>query len=427
MAHRTYLRTMGVTFTLVCTLAALINYLVDPYGLFGVPRIDGLNARKPAAADRVRIVKPYQVRRMHPRTLIGGNSRPEAGIDPRSPCWSADDAPVYNLGLPGASLYTQQRYLQSSLADGGVELLLLGVDLLDFLVPEHRGESLVAWPAHPEPFENRLGHRADGSANARAWQQALQDGLTALFSLETLGDSLWTLYSQRNLYADDRRADGFNPAQNYRPIVAAEGQAVLFVQKNREVVERLRSQQVLFQDNSNWSEAFEALERLLRTAKDTRTKVILFINPYHAEYLAAVARNGRWSDLEAWKRRLVQVVAKHHQSDGGDVLLWDFNGFDAYSTEPAPSPGDTQSMLRWFWEPAHYRSEFGNLMLAAMLETSCSEPLTTGLPGVRLSSVNIEDHLAQLRAARNDWLARHPSEPLRLDGRGTSVGHEAGN
>ena len=73
-------------FLLAACMAALgtaaVNYLVDPYGLFGVKQIEGFNARKPASAERVRVIKSYLAEQTRPRTVIGGNSRPEMGLDP---------------------------------------------------------------------------------------------------------------------------------------------------------------------------------------------------------------------------------------------------------------------------------------------------------------------------------------------------------
>ena len=57
-ASRRFLLWLAISFALVCAAAAGLNYLVDPYGLFGTPRIQGFNAIKPAAAERVRVTKP---------------------------------------------------------------------------------------------------------------------------------------------------------------------------------------------------------------------------------------------------------------------------------------------------------------------------------------------------------------------------------
>jgi len=409
MSHKAYLWTVATAFLIACGLSATINYLVDPYGLFGIERVAGLNAIKPAAADHLRTVKPYQVRRNAPRTLIGGNSRPEAGIDPASACWHPEDRPVYNLGVPGAGLYMQFRYIQNSLLDGHTKTVLLGIDLVDFLVPDRFGGDFAAWPGQAQAFEARLRYRADGTANPSYRLHALGDRLAALFSLNALADSMTTLVAQSNPNATNREATGFNPGRDFYDIIAAEGQNLLFVQKNREMQNRLNPNAVIFQDGSDWSTAFESLSRLLRAAKSVDARVILFINPYHADYLATIDARGLWDILEEWKRRLVRLT-----SNRSNTVLWDFNGFNTFTTEQPPPRGDTSSVLRWFWEPAHYRPAFGNLMLAAMLQRPCGTPAEDPPPGVRLDSFNIEPHLARLRDERTRFLKAHPEVQDRL-------------
>ena len=77
-----------------------------------------------------------------------------------------------------------------------------------------------------------------------------------------------------------------------------------------------------------------------------------------------------------WRRQLVDKLKQ-----GEAVKLWDFSGDVAYRRETVPEPGAAGPPLDWFWEPAHYRRELGDLMLQSMLQDSCDLP--TGF-GVRL-------------------------------------------
>ena len=64
---------------------------------------------------------------------------------------------------------------------------------------------------------------------------------------------------------------------------------------------------------------FDALEEFLIRARDAGLRVILFINPYHADYLLLIEQTGKWPLLEGWQRELVHVAERHQ------VPLWDFN------------------------------------------------------------------------------------------------------
>ena len=68
----------------ILSLVSAVNFIVDPYNIFGTTRIPGLNAVKPFAGNRGRTAKIHQVIQVKPKALIVGNSRPELGLDPNS-------------------------------------------------------------------------------------------------------------------------------------------------------------------------------------------------------------------------------------------------------------------------------------------------------------------------------------------------------
>lgn len=399
MSGSTFLRAwLGFLIVLLVGLAGF-NALIDPYGLFGTPRWVGFNQLKPAASSRVRIIKPYQVLRVHPNSLIAGNSRPEMGLDPNYSCWETNEHPVYSLTTPGSSVYMQVRQVQHALSARPVKTVLFGVDFLDFLVLKGTTPPQSRWPPPPQAFEQRLRVTATGTENPDYVWQAMQDHLQALFTLEAVVDSVKTVLMQGASGVQTRTELGFNPADEYYiDLIRHEGQAVLFRQKNNEVLSRLAGNAwSIFYRDSDESLSFEALRRLKEMAKRYQVELILFINPYHADYLEIIFQSGHWRWFEAWKRELATIAA----AAPNPVPLFDFSGYDPFSMESPPQLGDTHRMLQWFWEPAHYRKELGNRMLARMLGESCppSANRSAGL-GVRLEPGNIDEHLAAIRKQR---------------------------
>jgi hypothetical protein len=377
----------------LCVLVALLNVVVDPYGLIGTREIRGLNVLKPAATTRTRIVKPVQGERAAPSTLILGNSRPEMGLDPESAVWSSDQKPVYNAGIPGASVYRSMRYGQSILAEDSVQLVIWGLDFADFLIRADQVRDRCSWPPPEEDWESRLPVSAS-MLPADGWRmQRLKDYAVSILSTGALVDSLTTITSQQDGGVGTRTALGFNPAQDYGPIIRAEGQHVLFAQKNAEMDARLMDKDwEIVDEKCQSSEDYRSVEEFLGQAKDRGIPVILFINPYHVDYLETVWRAGLWPLFEDWKRRLLRLAA-----DGGAEALWDFSLLNDYTTEAPPPPGDRQATLHWFWEPAHYKAELGELMLREML----GPPAEAQAPvGVLLRSGTVDGHLdAQRRLA----------------------------
>jgi len=393
--HKQFLLNFLAAFFVSASAVAGFNYLVDPYGLFSSPRVQGFNVKKPKAGDRSRVVKPYQVLRVQPRTLVAGNSRPEMGIDPQSACWEPAQRPVYNLGTPGAGMYMQVRGIQHALSSGNVQILLISLDFLDFLVSDSGPEDISTWPRHTQDFEMRLAVDRHGNANPAYPIRRIGDYLIGLFSLNGLIDSVMTWDAQHNANSSTLRADGFNPARDYIDIIRFEGQHVLFSQKNAQVAASLsKPGEAIFQGTTQWSTAFESLRRLLRSAIAAGVQVTLFINPYHVDYLAAIDSSGRWDEFEQWKLTLLKLA-----EEVGGIPLWDFSQVNTFTTEAPPAKGNTGDTLRWFWEPAHYRAELGDMMMARMFGKDCSVYHPIKDMGVRLTPENVQTHLIQVRQA----------------------------
>lgn len=362
ITSRRFLLWLALSFALVSASAAGLNYLVDPYGLFGTPRIQGFNAIKPAAAERVRITKPYMATAARPVTVIAGNSRPELGLDPRSPCWPDEHKPIFNTGIPGASFYMQMQYAKHALMAGSGKRVLLAVDFLDFLTNTATAASPPNWQALARSYAGRLDIPGEDAPIGQRLYLKAQDQLGALFSLTTLADSLGTIARQRASFTADRRADGFNTGRDYEAIIRSEGQHVLFEQKNTELRERLANPNLgLFPAGQRSNESFEALKSFLGWARQNRIAVTLFINPYHADYAQIIAESGRGEAYAQWTRMVAEIATT------SAVPFWDFNAQGFALDEVPPGPGVRDTHIRWFWEPAHYTAALGEEMLGRML------------------------------------------------------------
>ena len=87
------------------------------------------------------------------------------------------------------------------------------------------------------------------------------------------------------------------------------------------------------------------------------------------------------------------------------IELWDFYGYDAYSTEPVPAGGRA---LRWFIDPDHYTHVLGDIVLRRIFEG------TDGSFGVRLTPENIEDHLKQVRGTQASYRTTQHADAERV-------------
>ena len=396
------------TFLALITATTAINYLVDPYGLYDARRIPGINLHKPAADTHVRLAKPYQVKAVMPRTVIVGNSRPEVGMNPSNNCWPDQMRPVFNFGLPGAGIYMQARHAQHAIYVANVKHMLWGVDFIDFIKVRTGPVNKPQWPPEAEGFESRLAVNADGTRNSAHERQSLKDFLRNLVSLDALSDSIKTLMVQNNDLVSTIRRDGFNPASKYLDIIAVEGQGLVFRQKNEAVTDLFsRPGLQLFDDGMMWSEEFEVVRGLLEYASQNNVNVVLFINPYHADYLLAIDLLGLWDQFVSWKVHLTTLAEQF------GVELWDYSGINSQSAEKPPPLQDRETVLEWFWEPAHYREKYGSQILGQILNHQCNSA-DNPARGKLLTSENIMEHLRSGNNELEKYKSNNPDVLQRL-------------
>ena len=125
---------------------------------------------------------------------------------------------------------------------------------------------------------------------------------------------------------------------------------------------------------------------------------------YYAEYLILLDAVGLWRQFETWKHDLDALA----RIEG--VPLWDFTGFDRYSTELS------RRLTAARHEP---RLVLGAGALTAVNSATSSSvniwrahcpPDHANAPryGVRLDRADFETHLAAQRVARDTYKAAHP-------------------
>ena len=83
--ERQYLRWFFAAAAASLALIALLNLAVDPYSVFGSPRIPRFNANKPDFVEQLRLTHVYAVARRKPGCILLGTSRTGRGLDPDQP------------------------------------------------------------------------------------------------------------------------------------------------------------------------------------------------------------------------------------------------------------------------------------------------------------------------------------------------------
>ncbi len=388
-----------------------LNAAIDPYLLFDAPRLPGINARKPAALTHERKMKAADAVRRPVRTVILGSSRTDIGFNPLSKGWRPDDHPVYNLSLAGAGSDNAAHYLQHLMASRGVNdpprVLMIGLDFESFLFRAVPAISKAQEAVEPPPTSLKV--LPDGRENPHRWEQLVKDYGIAVLSLDALLDSLATVYSSARGTGANIDGQGRMEETAFREAVAANGVAALFLQKNAETTRQYGQSRLVLSETANGPiRDISAVSRLIKIGRSIDAEVVFFIQPGHADRLELLDRMGYWEEFERWKREIAAMVDAQ-KKEGAKVGLWDFAGYEPYMQERPAAMGDRNTRLTWFWEPAHYTSALGDIMIARMRGAQ-----SPGGYGARITPENVGERLAQIRSDRDLYRSRNPLEVKRI-------------
>lgn len=395
-----YLGRVTLVTLLLLTAVAGINRLVDPFALHAGPRIAGFNEKKPFYFTNLRATKAAAVRRMRPTAIVLGSSRAEFAIDPAHPGWRSER--VYNLALSGTTIYESWRNLQHAQVVQPLERAVLMLDLLMF---NARRKFDDGGNLNPMFDERRLAATADG----RPGPIFLGDFLASTLSLDALVKSLKTPLWQDEIV--EYNEDGTRVAE-YIPIAALGGHRQAFRDNERAKFGTIYNDFTLVSESVDNRDVFR---RILRLAHEQAIDLRIAISPAHARMFETIAVRGLWEEFEEWKRDLVRINAEVAELLGREPFpLWDFSGYNSYTTETVPAAGDLRTKMRWYFESSHYTRALGDLLLDRIFEHDEPGREIAADFGVRLDPSTIEAHLEQVRGDREAWRRAFPADAAEL-------------
>jgi hypothetical protein len=396
MRPLSYLTWLGGTFFALTCLAVALGVAVDPYRMYATPTVPGWTALKPRINNQTGIAKTYQLERVRPATLLLGNSRVEIGFDPESPSWPATAYPIFNAAVAGGDLGTSLLMLRDADAVRALDTIMLGLDFLDFL----QKPSDPASPQGPVgPNERRLLVDRDGHPNPERPLQIWRDRIGTTLTIDAVLDALATPFDQDPETSTTMTPLGFNPLHEYRVFAARQGYYELFAQKN--AIYRRQYQRYPkpdFLEPLRYA-SFRQLQAIVALATAQAEHLILFIHPYHADYLDMLHDVGLWQSFENWKRALAKFVDNPGPAVQSTVQLFDFSDYNEFTTERVPPSTDRHTIMRWYWEAGHYKPALGEEMLETMLGG-------VGRFGFVLTSTTVEHVLAEIQKDRYRFAER---------------------
>jgi hypothetical protein len=380
------------------TLTALLaiscfNWLINPYGIWNMPNIQGLKtaAYKPERYER--IFKTVKLARDDADTIILGTSRSDLGLDPNHPALGQN---AINLAIPGQP-YRESRMLFDFLAEHQkMKTTVIGLDFF----------AANSYLPVPEDFV------IENFSNERRWRLIL--------SASTLSDSIMVISKKAAPSGAGEYSAKGQKLRSAEQVLAEGGYRKVTSLWERSFLTQAYLPQpecsFNFAASNNWLAPLEEIRSILAHAHRDHITLKLLISPSHARQWETLAAVDLWSKWEEWKRRLVKMNEEEARRAGQlPFQLWDFSGYNSITTETVPTVGDTKSMMHWYFDSSHYTPAAGDLVLDRIFNYQSPKRTVPDDFGMLLNSNNIDVHLANVRAERVLYRRTHSEDVAEIE------------
>jgi hypothetical protein len=310
----------------------VFNLLVDPFRAYRLIPMPKLDAHKDYGSSR--IIKAEMIHHGTWDVIMIGSSRVEIGLDPDSPAWGG--LRVFNGGLPGAFFGELADAAEFAIRDAHPRTLVL---MLDFF-----GFTQFPLPRHEEFAKSRF----NPNLNLLSYHQ---DNCLTLFSTDRSFSALYnTLRGKPSKFSDHG------------------------LKLNMEIPSDLTPRQYLIQTLQRMSRGGPfrhfAYDRQLsirfgqiaRLCQQRNIQLHAVLAPAHAIMMEHFRMIGLWDQWEQWKRDLTAELPTD-ESGGPVPILWDCFTYNPFTTEPIPSADHPDRPMRWYWEPSHFRTSLGDILI----------------------------------------------------------------
>ncbi|WP_069472139.1 hypothetical protein [Candidatus Marithrix sp. Canyon 246] len=381
---KNYIKELLILIVIFVISSASFNWIMNPYGIFNSPEIEKINQLKPEFFTHLRLAKAWAVYKHKPDGIILGSSRSEFGLDPNHSEWNTQS--VYNLGLSGANMYEVLRYFQHAHTIKPQKQVILGVDFFMFNIFASN---------HADFDESNL------AMNPKFYSA---NKLFTLISIDTIWSSIKTLLKQTEVKFSYLSNGQLHWTNYIRTVRKQGGHTQFFLLTEEEHMNNTwlnkPRKQYSFVHPKTGESTLKYFCRFLEIAYRDDVDLRLLISPSHARLWEALYSVGLWPQFEQWKREMVRINAEQANKYGKTPFpLWDFSGYNSFTTEKVPLLGDTNTEMKWYWEASHYNKILGDLVLYRIF----GEHTTANDFGKLLESKNIEQQLAKIRIEQQDY------------------------
>ena len=349
-------------FFLSVPLAALTNYVVDPYGIYGTGYFDLPRVRK---VNKIRLFKVLKTKEIKPSSIVLGTSRAEHGISPDHDYFIK---PSYNLAVPGSTIYEAKLNLLLALKQGGLKKVLLVADFIMF-------NTKTMMRTHD--FESYFNE---------------SDSIYKyLFSIDVLRDSLDTIKGSDKYYAIFLE-NGQRETTHFQKTIDEGGGHFSVMDYKKSNYYKQHPAGYLYGDTKRNS--FDDFEEILRLCYENNIDLDIVFGPNHIWQWEALDAQLGYEKWLTWKKDVVlsvDKVANEYHRDQHRVF--DFSVYHDLTSETVPLNKD--EAMRYHWESSHYKSKLGDIVLGRLNGVNVYNDF-----GYELNKTNIISHMQRQRDNR---------------------------
>lgn len=356
----------------------LTSYALDPFGMFrgfGL-RTDYLLGER--IWEDQRKVKDLSLDRLHPDTLIIGNSRVQKGFNVYDPALEQRLGHAHNLGLSGANFDEMDYYTRLAMRGQALKTLIIGLDIGQFTEARRSDNAEVVnfkylQDIYGVDMVKRFSYALWSSQAIKAWESVLQQP-HSLTMRGTPNFDEESLYLMTSGYRRVTRRVEYNVADRLRMV-----------------------------DWNSYERRMHLMDALIADACLQGTVIKLFISPVHARHLVLLNEVGLTEKSFQWKRTLTEIVSRH-QVFGCDVALLDFGRITTYATEPFPDIDNHAHSMKWYWDSGHYKPALGLLVLQRLFHEAASSAEF----GLALTPATIDQSVKAEKTELYQFIHEHP-------------------
>jgi len=358
MIDRRFLRIFVTGFVVWAGIFTAFIAFVDPYGLWKTPKIERINAYKPARANLDRQIKPLEVLRDQPRTIFLGTSRAQEGLDP-SVLDGTKYAPIYNASIPAETIVENEALLNQYFDIApSIKHVVMEVFFYQMVMAQPPAKSRSIWD--------------------------LTDNLLPLFfSVGALEKSIITLrmnyQGRRDLPSIDAGGywvppEPYKPAMPFFPYSYSDGIAEI----------HLKIPDMQIQDSN-----MQALIRMREACKRHGATFTILFAPNHPWDDYRLLALGYWSRMETMYRRL---------SDFEEV--YSASQYNNFTTEPTTDQLPKGGRMKYWYDPIHFSPVLGREILKAWAGIKSEHPENLL---IKITPENVEQYLKERMRELKNW------------------------